>query len=97
MKKKYNKISNQLSMTGICRTSQGKKVVDYYVSGAKGESEYVFTRPYTKRTYEMVKGGISVKRLLLTKSKDKMVMKLVNYVSIMMPCLMEEIEWVTAA
>lgn len=77
--------------------SQGRKVVDYYISGAKGRKKYVFTRPYTKRTYEMVKGGISIKRLLLTKSKDRMVMKLVNYLSVMMPYIMEEIEWVSAA
>lgn len=73
-----------------------KKVIDFYLINSKGRREYAFTRRYTKKVYDLVKGGIPIKRLLQTRTKDQTTMKLVNYTSIMMPYFMDEIEWMAA-
>ena len=73
-----------------------KEVVDYYIVNGSGKKEYAFTRKYTRKTYDIVKSGISVKQLLQMRSKDKMVMMLVKYMSLMMPYFLEEIEWLAA-
>ena len=96
MKKKYSELSNRIQVVGVNRMSKNKEVVDYYLVGPKGNREYAFTRRYTKKTYDLVKGGIPVKRLLQTRTKDRTTMKLVDYVSVMMPYFMEEIEWMAA-
>ncbi len=96
MKKKYAVISNRVKVVGFNRMLGSKEVVDYYLINNKGDREYAFTRRYTKNTYNLVKGGIQVKQLLQTKSKDKMIMGLVNYMSLMIPYFMEEVEWMTA-
>ena len=63
----------------------------------EGSVYHAFTRRYSHKTYDLVKGGISIKRLLQIRSKDKMIMKLVKYMGLMMPYFMEEIEWMAAA
>ncbi len=73
-----------------------EKVIDFYLVGPKGDREYAFTRKYTRATYDLVKGGIPVKLLMQVKTKDKMVMRLVKYASLMMPYFMEELEWIAA-
>ncbi len=96
MKKKYSDISNNVRLIGFNKMQSGREVIDYYIVNASGNREYAFTRRYTRNTYDLVKSGISVKRLLQIRSKDKMVMMLVKYMSLMMPYFMEEIEWFAA-
>ena len=96
MKKKFSAISNRTKLVGINRMSGREEVVDYYLVSIKGDREYAFTRKYTRATYDLVKGGISVKQLMQVRTKDKMVMRLVKYVSLMMPYFMEEIDWMVA-
>jgi len=72
-------------------------VIDYYLYHPKWGKEYAFTRRYSHDTYNMVKGGIPVKRLLQIRSKNKRTMMLVKYLSLMMPYFMEEIEWMATA
>ena len=97
MKKKFNQVSDRITMVGYSRMRGAEEVIDYYLYHPKWGREYAFTRRYTHNTYNLVKGGISVKRLLQVKSKDKMIMMLVKYMGIMMPYFMEEIEWMAAA
>ncbi len=96
MKKKYADISNRIKVVGINKMTGRQEVVDYYLVSSNGKKEYAFTRKYTRKTYDLVKGGISVKRLLQVRTKDRATMKLVNYLSLMMPYFMEEIEWMAA-
>ena len=96
MKKKYTQVSDKVKLVGYNRMSGSEEVVDYYLVHPKWGREYAFTRRYTRDTYNLVKGGIPVKRLLQTKSKDKMTMMLVKYTGIMMPYFIEEIEWMAA-
>ena len=96
MKRKYSNVSDKVKIIGIIRIKGGKKVIDCYLEHPKKGREYVFTRAYTRGTYNLLKGGISVKRLLQVRSKDKMVMILVKYTSLMMPYFVEEIDWMVA-
>ena len=96
MKKKYADISNRIKVVGINRMNGNKEVVDYYLINHAGKREYAFTRRYTRNTYDLVKGGIGLKKLLQVKSKDKMTMRLVSYLSMMVPYFLEEIEWMAA-
>lgn len=73
-----------------------KEVIDFYLINSRGCREYAFTRRYTKKVYDLVKGGIAIKRLLQIRTKDQTTMKFVNYTSVMMPYFMEEIEWMAA-
>ncbi len=96
MKKKYTKISDRIEMVGNVRGHGRNRVIDFYLTSPAGEKEYAFTRRYSNRSYDLVRGGISVKRLLSLRSKDCMVMNLVKYLSYMMPYFTEEIEWMAA-
>ncbi len=96
MKKKFSLVSDKVKVIGINRMQGSKEVIDFYLVHPKWGREYAFTRKYTKNAYDLVKGGMSVKQLLRTKSKDRMVMRLVSYLSFMMPYFMEEIAWMAA-
>ena len=96
MKKKYGKISNRIRLIGVSRMRGAEEIIDYYLIHPVYGREYAFTRRYTRATYDLVKGGIPIKELLCVKSKDKMIMRLVNYTSLMMPYFMEEISWMAA-
>ncbi len=93
MKKRYAELPEMIKLVGFNRMNGSEEVVDYYLVHPKWGREYAFTRKYTRATYELVKSGISVKRLLQTRSKDKMTMMLVKYTKLMMPYFCEEIEW----
>ena len=97
MKKKFNQVSDRIQMIGINRMRGPEEVIDYYLFHPKWGREYAFTRRYSLDTYNLVKGGIPVKRLLQMKSRNKRTMMLVKYMGIMMPYFMEEIDWMAAA
>ncbi len=96
MKKKYADISNRIKVVGMNRMNGCQEVIDYFLISPYGIREYAFTRKYTRKTYDLVKGGIAIKQLLQIRSKDKATMKLVSYLSLMMPYFMDEIEWMAA-
>ena len=96
MKKKYSEIPENIRIIGIRGTGRRSRVVDFYLVSSKNGREYAFTRKYSKRTYDLVKSGVSIKKLLSVRSKDHMVMKVVRYLSYMMPYFMEEIGWMAA-
>ncbi len=96
MKKKYARISNRIKVIGVNRMKGSREVIDYYLVNSDGKIEYAFTRKYTRNTYNLVKGGIGLKQLLLVKSRDKMTMKLVSHLSLMVPYFMAETEGMVA-
>ncbi len=95
--KKYAELSEVIKLVGFNRMNGSEEVVDYYLVHPKWGREYAFTRKYTRATYELVRGGISVRRLLQIRSKDKMTMMLVKYTRLMLPYFSEEIEWISKA
>ncbi len=96
MKKKYSKVSDKVKLICYKRMSGSEEVMDFYLVHPKWGREYAFTRKYTRGTYDLVKHGIPVKELLMTKKKDKMTMCLVKYMGIMVPYFLDEIEWMAA-
>ena len=96
MKKKYTQVLDKVKVVGYSRMKGSEEVVDFYLTHPKWGRAYAFTRRYTKKTYDLVKRGIPVKQLLHTKSRDKMTMMLVKYTGLMMPYLIDEIEWIAA-
>ena len=97
MKKKFNQVSDRITIVGYNRMRGPEEVIDYYLYHPKWGKEYAFTRRYSLDTYNLVKGGIPVKRLLQIRSKNKRTMMLVKYLGLMMPYFMEEIEWMATA
>ena len=96
MKKKYSEIPENIRIIGVRGTGKRNHVVDFYLVSPKNGREYAFTRKYSKRTYGLVKSGVSIKKFLSLRSKDHMVMNVVRYLSYMMPYFMEEIDWMAA-
>ncbi|MCR5502779.1 MAG: hypothetical protein K6F53_07205 [Lachnospiraceae bacterium] len=96
MKKKFANVSNRIRLSGQRRMHGSREVIDFYLVHPVYGREYAFTRKYTRGTYEIVKGGIPIKDLLCLRSKDTMIMRLVEYTSLMMPYFMEEISWMAA-
>ncbi len=95
MKKRYAVLSEQVKLIGIKK--EGRKLVDYYIVQPGCKMIYAFTKPYTKRAYDLCKSGISIKTLLCKKSKDTSVMGLIRYTAYMMPYFMEEYELIVVA
>ena len=95
MKKKYSSISDKVKILGVQRSDRNRDVIDFYITHPKWDREYAFTRRYTKGTYELVKSGIPVKQLMSVRSRDTMVMRLVNYTELMIPYFMEDMTWIS--
>ena len=91
--RKYDKVSNKVKVIGIKKNS---KMVDYYLVHPHYGREYAFTRKYTTKTYNLVKGGTPVKEVLTYRYHDRSVMDLIKYMKLMVPYFMEEIDWLSA-
>ena len=96
MTKRKLTISNVLKITGFKRRNGKNRVIDYYLENNSGDKVYAFTRRYSNRTYEIVKGGAPVIKVLGIRSKDHSVMNLVNYLTFMMPYFVKQFEWIAA-
>ena len=94
--RKYDKVSNKVKIVGFKKGSGRHMMVDYYLIHPKYGREYAFTLKYSKRTYDLVKGGASVKEVMTYKSPDRKVMSLADCIKRMIPYLMEEIDWLAA-
>ena len=96
MTKKNSTISNVVKITGLKRRVGKDRVIDYYLENNSGDREYAFTKRYSNRTYELVKGGVPVRRVLGVRSKDRSIMNLVGYLGFIMPYFVKEFEWIAA-
>lgn len=56
----------------------GKKNLDYYVVKPDGSKEYLVTRPYIRKCYDMCKSGIRYNDLMKIRSRNKGEMLLVE-------------------
>lgn len=48
MKKKFNQVSDRITMVGYSRMRGPEEVIDYYLYHPKWGKEYAFTRKYTQ-------------------------------------------------
>ena len=82
------RLANNVKIVGIKNFTGEHKLVDYYLV-LPNVRIYAFSKRYTHHSYDMCKAGISVNDLMVTKSRDTGVMRLVNYTNLIMPYLTE--------
>lgn len=90
-------LENHVKIKGIRNFTGKEKLIDYYLELPGKEDVYAFSKAYTKNTYEMCKSGIRVNELSVKRSRDKGIMRLVNYLNVILPYLSEYYELEVAA
>lgn len=81
----------------VARKSPKGKKIDYFMQMPDKEENYLFTRDYSAKCYEVCKAGIPINRLLGMREKNPAVMRLVKYLNYMMPYFIEYYELKTVA
>ncbi len=82
------RLANNVKLVGIKNFKGDDKLVDYYLI-LPNERLYAFSKRYTHHTYELCRSGIPVNDLMVRRSRDFSIMKLVDYTNLMMPYLAE--------
>ncbi len=82
-------VKNQIKLLGIKNFKGKDKLIDYYIVQPDKDDIYVFSKAYTQNTYDLCKSGIRINDLTIKRTRDCGVMRLVNYLNLMMPYLCE--------
>lgn len=83
-------LEEQVKIKGVKNFKGKDKLIDYYLEIPGQNSKiYAFSKVYTQNTYDMCKAGIRVNELSGKRSRDRGVMRLVNYLNVMLPYLSE--------
>ena len=85
-------VKDYVQLIGIKNFKGEDKMIDYYITYPGSERIYAFTRKYTQNTYDLCKSGIRINDLSTRRTRDRAVMKLVDYLNIMLPYLCEYYE-----
>lgn len=93
MKKK--RVRNNIFV--VARKSPRDKKLDYFMQLPNKEENYLFTKNYSAKCYDVCKAGIPINKLLGTRENNPAVMCLVKYLNYMMPYFIEYYELETAA
>ena len=64
----------------------------HYIEQPGMDRIYAFSKIFTQNTYDMCKSGIRVNELSTKRSRDRGVMRLVNYLNVVLPYLSEYYE-----
>lgn len=84
------KLNNQVKLIAIKNFRGEDKLIDYYlVLPGEQEKIYAFSKIYTHTTYDLCKSGVRVNDLMIMKSRNSSVMRLVKYLKFMMPYFVE--------
>ena len=79
-------------LEGRIKNQNGKWLIDYYIVIPDQKKVFAFRKHYTKGTYELCKSGIRVNELTTLRSRDRAIMKLVEYMNRMLPYLVDYYE-----
>lgn len=85
-------LEEQVKIKGVKNYRGKDKLIDYYIEIPGKSKLYAFSKVYTQHTYDMCKSGIRVNELSVKRSRDRGVMRLVNYLNVMLPYLSENYE-----
>lgn len=66
--------------------------IDFYLIMASGEEKFIFTKKYSHHSYDLCKGGIRINELIVTKSRDFGIMRVVDHVKRMKRYIKEEFQ-----
>ena len=88
---KMPKLSYRVRLEGEEKFRNGERIIDYYLVSSNGARRvYAFTRRYTNHSWDLVKCGASVNKILAIHSGDPGVKAVVNQTKRMVPYLVEE-------
>ena len=90
-------LEEQVKIKAVKNFSGKDKLIDYYIEQPGQENIYAFSKVFTQNTYDMCKAGIRVNELSVKRSRDRGVMRLVNYLNVILPYLCEFYEIPVAA
>ena len=90
-------LEEQVKIKAVKNFSGKDKLIDYYIEQPGQEKIYAFSKVFTQNTYDMCKAGIRVNELSVKRSRDRGVMRLVNYLNVILPHLCEFYEIPVAA
>lgn len=68
------------------------RLIDFYIIMSCGREEYVFSKKYSNNSYDLCKGGIRINELIVTKSRDFGIMRIVEHMKRMVPYIKEEFQ-----
>lgn len=85
-------LEEQVRLTGVKNFTGKDKLIDCYIEQPGQDRIYAFSKIFTQNTYDMCKSGIRVNELSTKRSRDRGVMRLVNYLNVMLPYLSEYYE-----
>ena len=90
-------LEEQVKIKAVKNFSGKDKLIDYYLDQPGQDKIYAFSNVITQNTYDMCKAGIRVNELSVKRSRDRGVMRLVNYLNVILPYLCEFYEIPVAA
>ena len=82
-------LTEQVKLTGVKNFTGKDKLIDYYIEQPGRDKIYAFSKIFTQNIYDMCKSGIRVNELSTKRSRDRGVMRLVNYLNMVLPYLSE--------
>lgn len=85
-------LEEQVKLTGVKNFKRCEKLIDYYIGQSGQNRIYAFSKVFTQKTYDMCKAGIRINELSAKKSRDRGVMRLVDYLNVMLTYLSEYYE-----
>ena len=77
-------LTEQVKLTGVKNFTGKDKLIDYYIEQPGRDKIYAFSKIFTQNIYDMCKSGIRVNELSTKRSRDSGVMRLVNYLNMLM-------------
>ena len=80
-------LTEQVKLTGVKNFTGKDKLIDYYIEQPGRDKIYAFSKIFTQNIYDMCKSGIRVNELSTKRSRDRGVMRLVNYLNMVLPYL----------
>ena len=83
-------VSKNIRLSAVKNFGGKDKLVDYFIEQPGKPKIYAFSKAFTQNTYDLCKSGIRINDLCIKKSRDRGVMRLVNYLNLVLPHLCED-------
>lgn len=85
-------LEEQVRIFGVKNFEGKEKLIDFYIDQPGQERIYAFSKVYTQNTYNICTSGVRINELSCKRTRDRGVMRLVNYLNVMLPYLTEYYE-----
>lgn len=82
-------LDDQVRLVGNKNFSGSDKLIDFYIDQPGRNRIYAFSKVFTQNTYDLCKSGVRINALSAKRSRDRGVMRLVNYLNLVLPYLSE--------